>query len=85
MADKTGKRIIGFRNGLIRTQLHFSGVLLTLPSCVGFIPRWFLPKETKMALTAWPAPALRNLSPKRMLSPVMPEKSSRNDSLTQVR
>lgn len=39
MTDKTGKRIIGFRNGLIRTQLHFSGVLLTLPSCVGFIPR----------------------------------------------
>lgn len=39
LADKTEQRIVGFRNGLIRTQFHFSGVLLTLPSCVGFIHR----------------------------------------------
>lgn len=39
LADETRKRIVGFRNGLTRIQLHFSGVLLTQPSCAGFIHR----------------------------------------------
>ena len=39
LAHKTEKRIIGFRNGLIRTELYFSGILLALPSYIGFIHR----------------------------------------------
>ena len=39
LADKTEKRIVGFTNGLIRIQCHFSGVLLTPSSCASFIHR----------------------------------------------
>lgn len=32
-------RELGFRNGLIKTQLHFSVILLALSACVGIILR----------------------------------------------